>query len=183
VRVCHLNPETKCWPATDLSLAHGVVGALEVFKTGPDAGMPILAGGVGAESINGSGTNTLPMCEPVTKHRADHPKRERLVHRVGWRHVHSGNGLAEPESRRLCLRYPPVGCVFAGDLAVFGGTCGNGTLASAVIGTSSAESLCGSPAALKDYYELFNPFTEMWTVGTGTKPTTPDGAPAYTLLP
>ncbi|MGA9721747.1 MAG: hypothetical protein WBQ86_04785 [Candidatus Binatus sp.] len=54
----------------------------------------------------------------------------------------------------------------SGDLVVIGGECAAGTLASAPIGTSAANPLCGSSGE-KDYYELFSPSTGDLDGGSG----------------
>ena len=72
----------------------------------------------------------------------------------------------------------------SGDVAVFGGACGNGTLSSWVIGTAPAGAACdaGAGTAATDYYEFFNPATATWAVGTAALPATPANGTSFTLL-
>ncbi|MFZ0678369.1 hypothetical protein [Candidatus Binatus sp.] len=70
----------------------------------------------------------------------------------------------------------------SGDLVVIGGECAVGSLSSAAIGSAEAGTLCGT-AAQTDYYELFNPSTGTWMVGTAATPPTPANSPTSALLP
>ena len=69
----------------------------------------------------------------------------------------------------------------AGDFVAVGGECAAGTLASWAIG-SSGSTACDANAQA-DYYELFNPGTGTWTLGTAAPAGTPANAPASAVLP
>ena len=54
---------------------------------------------------------------------------------------------------------------------------------SSPIGTSTAQTECRKASYKTDYYELFNPSTGTWTVGTAATSATPAVGPASALLP
>jgi len=154
------------------------IGAGALFTTGTDSGLAIFAGGIDAETTNGS-TPNFPTCESTTN-----------IHQT----TQTATDLYDPSTTVFtatgALNQARGGYGFgilntgshSGDLVVVGGECAVGSLASAAIGTSRAANLCGM-SAQTDYYELFSPGTGAWTVGTSAPASTPANAPASALLP
>jgi hypothetical protein len=141
------------------------VASAELFTVGPDAGLAILAGGVNARTTDGAGTDTFPTCEPVTNIAQNTLSATDLFNETTDTFAATG-ALHQDRAgyASAILKSGPN----SGDLTVFGGDCGNGTLASAVIGTTQASTLCtGGLAAQTDYYELFSQAGGSWTLGTG----------------
>jgi hypothetical protein len=176
------NPFTHTWALTTGSMSVPRIAPALFFTSGPDALMAILAAGTDAETTDGAGTNTFPTCEPVTNIAQTSQTSTDLFS--------ESTGLFTPTG---ALHQDRAGYGYAilhdgpnaGDLVAIGGSCGNGTLASAPIGTPTAGGLCsgGSGAGFTDYYELFNPTTGLWTVGASAPASTPAAAPASGLLP
>jgi hypothetical protein len=181
------NPAVPSWTLTTGSSATpGAAGGMTVkriaagalFTTGTDSGLAIFAGGIDAETTNGS-TPDFPTCETVlnikqvTQTATDlFDPSTTVFTATGALHQSRGGygfGILNAGSN-------------SGDLLVVGGECAVGSLASAPIGSSTASTLCG-PAAQTDYYELFSPSTGAWTVGASAPASTPANAPASALLP
>ena len=158
------------------------VASAELFTTGPDSGMAILAAGVDAESTNGSGVHNFPTCEPITNLSQTTETATDLYDPSTTKFTATG---ALNQDRAAYTSAILNSGSFSGDLAVFGGDCGNGSLESAVIGTMNAGSLCdgGSGTARTDYYELYSPAAGTWALGTATTPAAPAAGAASALLP
>jgi hypothetical protein len=185
------DPVAKTWTLTSGSSATpGAAGgmsvarvaSIELFTVGPDAGLAIAAGGVDAETTNGAGTNTFGTCEPVTNIAQTTQSATDLF--TPSTTLFTATGVLNQDRAGYGSAILNSG-TFANDLALFGGDCGNGTLASWVIGTAAAGTNCsgGLGGGLTDYYELFNQSTGTWAVGTGTFVGTPAAAPDSALLP
>ncbi len=181
------DPTVPSWTLTTGSSATpGAAGGMTVkriaagslFTTGTDSGLAIFAGGIDAETTNGS-TPNFPTCESTTN-----------IHQT----TQTATDLYDPTTTAFtatgALHQSRGGYGFAilgssakfpDDLVVVGGECAVGSLASAAIGSAEASTLCGS-AAETDYYELFSPSTGLWTVGASTPASTPANSPASALL-
>ena len=181
------DPTVPSWTLTSGSSATpGAAGGMTVkriaagslFTSGTDSGLAIFAGGIDAETTDGS-TPNFPTCEAVTN-----------IHQT----TQTATDLYDPTTTTFTatgvLHQSRGGYGFgilnagshAGDLVVVGGECAAGSLASAAIGSSEAGTLCG-PAGQTDYYELFSPSTGTWTLGTSAPASTPANAPASAVLP
>ena len=181
------DPTVPSWTLTTGSSATpGAAGGMTVkriaagslFTTGTDSGLAIFAGGIDAETTNGS-TPNFPTCESTTN-----------IHQT----TQTATDLYDPTTTAFtatgALHQSRGGYGFAilgssakfpDDLVVVGGECAVGSLASAAIGSAEASTLCGS-AAETDYYELFSPSTGLWTVGASAPASTPANSPASALL-
>ena len=181
------DPTVPSWTLTTGSTTTpGAAGGMNVkriaagslFTTGTDSGLAIFAGGIDAETTNGTSPN-FPTCESTTN-----------IHQT----TQTATDLYDPTSTAFTasgvLHQSRGGYGFgildsgthSGDLLVVGGECAVGSLASAAIGSSEAGTLCGSTGQT-DYYELFNPGTGTWTLGTSAPASTPANSPASALLP
>jgi hypothetical protein len=134
------------------------IASAELFTSGADSGLAILAGGIDADTTDGTNPN-FPTCESVLN-----------IHQT----TQSETDLFDPST----TVFTPTGALHqsrggygfgilnsgsnSGALVVIGGECATGSLSSAAIGSSEAGTLCGS-AAQTDYYELFA--SGSWTVG------------------
>ena len=139
------------------------IAAGSLFTSGTDSGLAIFAGGIDAETTNGS-TPNFPTCEGVTN-----------IHQS----TQSATDLYDPTTTAFTatgvLNQSRGGYGFgiinggahAGDLVVIGGECAAGSLASWAIGSSGATACDAS--AQTDYYELYSPSTGFWTVEAGTR--------------
>jgi hypothetical protein len=180
------DPTVPSWTLTTGSSATpGAAGGMnvkriatgELFTTGNDSGLAIFAGGIDAETTNGT-TPNFPVCEPVTN-----------IHQT----TQTATDLYDPTTTAFAatgaLNQSRGGYGFgiinagshAGDLVVIGGECAAGSLASWPIGSSTATA-CDANAKT-DYYELYSPSTGTWTLGTAAPASTPANAPASALLP
>ena len=179
------NPATFSWTLITAPMSVARVATIEQFSSGALAGTSILAGGVDAETTNGAGDDNFPTCEPVTNiAQTTQSETDLFVEDVGT----PASSTFTPATGALTQDRAAYGAAiltsgsFSGDLAVFGGDCGNGTLASAPIDSSSASTLCSNGGL--PYMELFNPGTQLWTTDTSSAaPTTPAAGPASALLP
>jgi hypothetical protein len=148
----------------------------ELFTSGPDNGLVITAGGVDVET-----SSPFPACNAITGITQTTLTATDLFDPSTTLFAATGalNQDREAYASAILTNGPN-----AGDVAVFGGACGNGTLSSWVIGTAGAGTACdgGAGTAATDYYELFNPATALWTVGTGTQPATPANGTSFSLL-
>jgi len=145
------NPAIPSWTLTTGSSATpGAAGGMsiarvasaELFTAGPDAGLAILAGGVDAETTDGAGTNTFPMCEPVTNiAQTTHAETDLFSESGGG--TFTATGALNQDRAGYGSGILNSGA-HSGDLAVFGGDCGTvpPSLASAVIGTAQATTTC-----------------------------------------
>jgi hypothetical protein len=156
------------------------IATVEVFPSGTDSGLAIAAGGIDAETTNGTpGTPNFPACEPATNIAQTTTTKTDLFDPTTT--AFTATGALNQARGGYAFGILNAGSN-AGDLAVFGGECAMGTLASQPIGTSGAATLCG-PKGQTDYYELFSPTTGTWAVGSAMTPATPANAPTYTVLP
>ena len=181
------DPTVPSWTLTTGSSATpGAAGGMNakriaagsLFTSGTDSGLAIFAGGIDAETTNGSSPN-LPTCEgPTNIHQTTtatsdlyDPTTTVFTATTGLLNLARGGygfGIL-------------TGGSHAGDLVVVGGECAAGSLASWAIGSSSATT-CDANAQT-DYYELYSPSTGTWTLGTAAPASTPANAPASALLP
>jgi hypothetical protein len=180
------DPTVPSWTLTTGSSATpGAAGGMSIkriaagslFTSGTDSGLGIFAGGIDAETTNGT-TNNYPTCEAVVD-----------IHQT----TQTATDLYDPSTTVFtatgALHQSRGGYGYgilntgtnAGDLVVIGGECASGALASWPIGSSSSSSCDAS--APTDYYELFNPSSGAWTLGTAAPASTPANAPASALLP
>src|SRR5215472_8462901 len=171
------NPAIPSWTLTTGSSATpgapggmtvARIASLELFTVGPDAGLAIAAGGVNARTTDGAGTNTFPTCEPVTNIAQDTLTATDLFSESGGGTFTATGALNQDRAgyASAILKSGPN----SGDLAVIGGDCGNGTLASWVIGTAAAGVNCTLTIGgngQTDFYELFSQAGGTWTLGTG----------------
>jgi len=156
------------------------IAAGSLFSSGTDSGLVIFAGGIDAETTDGTpGTPNFPTCESVLNIAQSTTAATDLFNPTTT--VFTATGALNQSRGGYGFAILNSG-TNSGDLAVFGGECAVGNLASTAIGTSDAAGLCG-PNAQTDYYELFKPSTGTWTVGTATTPATPANAPDSLLLP
>jgi len=181
------DPTVPSWTLTSGSSATpGAAGGMHspriaapsLFTTGTDSGLVIMAGGIDAETTDGS-TPNFPTCESVTNiHQTTQTSTDLFDPSTG---VFTATGVLHQSRGGYGFGILNAGSK-AGDLVVVGGECAAGSLASAAIGSSTAGTLCG-PTGQTDYYELFNPSTGTWTLGTAAPASTPANAPASALLP
>jgi hypothetical protein len=139
------------------------IATAELFTSGPDSGLVILAGGVNSGTTNGTSAN-FGTCEITSNiHQITQTKTDLFDESTG---LFTATG-ALTQSRGGygygILNSGPNN----GDLVVVGGECAVGTLSSAAIGSAEASTVCGA-AAKTDYYELFVPAagSGSWTLGT-----------------
>ena len=134
----------KTWTLTTGSSATpGAVGGMnvariastELFTVGADAGLAIAAGGVNARTTDGAGTDTFGTCEPVTNIAQTTQSATDLF--TPSTTLFTATGVLNQDRAGYGSAILNSG-TFANDLAVFGGDCGNGSLASWVIGTAAA---------------------------------------------
>ena len=180
------DPTVPSWTLTTGSSATpGAAGGMnvkriatgELFTTGTDSGLAIFAGGIDAETTNGTSPN-FPACVAVTN-----------IHQT----TQTATDLFDPTTTAFtatgALTQSRGGYGFgilnagshAGDLVVIGGECAAGSLASWAIGSSTATA-CDANAKT-DYYELYSPSTGTWTLGASAPASTPANAPASAVLP
>jgi hypothetical protein len=180
------DPVAHTWTLTTGSVSTpGAAGGMsiarlasdELFTSGPDTGLAITAGGVDVET-----SNPFPACNAITGITQTTQTATDLYDPTTT--VFTATGALNQDREAYASAILNSG-PNSGDLAVFGGACGNGTLSSWVIGTAAAggAGACSSGAtATTDYYELFNPATGLWTVGAGATPATPANGTSYSLL-
>ena len=109
------NPTVPSWTlTTGSSSTPGAAGGMNVkriaagslFTTGTDSGLAIFAGGIDAETTNGTSPN-FPTCEATTNiHQTTQTATD--LYDPSDDRVH-GDRRAESVSRRLWLRYPQRG--------------------------------------------------------------------------
>ncbi len=180
------DPSVPSWTLTSGSSATpGAAGGMnvkriasgELFTTGTDSGLAIFAGGIDAETTNGTSPN-FPTCEADTDiHQTTQTATDLFDEATG---VFTATGALNQSRGGYGFGILNAGS-HAGDLVVIGGECAAGTLASWPIGSSSATS-CDANAKT-DYYELYSPSTGTWTLGASAPASTAANAPASTVLP
>ena len=168
------NPTAVTWTLTSGSSATpGAAGGMsvqrtasaELFTSGPDSGLVILAGGVKSGTTNGTIPN-FGTCEPTSNiHQTTQTATDLFDETTG---LFTPTGALHQSRGGYGYGILNAG-PNAGDLVVVGGECAVGSLASAAIGSSEAGTLC-PPNGKTDYYELFNPSANSnvgaWTLGT-----------------
>jgi hypothetical protein len=154
------------------------IAAGSLFTSGTDSGLAIFAGGIDAETTNGTSPN-FPTCEGTANiHQTTETATDLYDPSTT---VFTATGVLHQSRGGYGFGILTVGSA-AGDLVVVGGECAVGSLASAAIGSTEAGTLCGA-AAHTDYYELFSPSTGTWTLGASAPASTPANSPASVLLP
>jgi hypothetical protein len=180
------DPVAHTWTLTTGSVATpGAAGGMsvarlasdELFTVGPLAGTVITAGGVDVET-----SSPFPACNAITAITQTTQTATDLYDPTTTVFTPTGALNQDREAYASAILNSGPN---SGDLAVFGGACGNGTLSSWVIGTAAAGTACdgGAGTAATDYYELFNPATATWTVGAAAEPATPANGTSFSLLP
>jgi hypothetical protein len=180
------DPVAHTWTLTTGSSATpGVAGGMtvpriasvEVFSTGPDAGLGIAAGGIDAH------TPSFPNCAQTTAISQTTTNATDLFTESGGG-AFTATGALNQDRGGYGVGILNSGAN-SGDLVVIGGECATGSLASAAIGSAEAGSICdgGSGTGQTDYYELYSPAGATWTLGTKAPASTPANAPAYAVQP
>ena len=138
----------------------------------------ILAGGVNSGTTNGTSAN-FGTCEITSNiHQITQTKTDLFDESTG---LFTATGALHQSRGGYGYGILNAG-PNAGDLVVVGGECAVGSLASAAIGSAEAGILC-APNGKNDYYELFDPGTGLWTLGTALPASTPANSPQSALLP
>ncbi len=153
------------------------IASVELFTSGPDSGDAILAGGLDDEA--GPGCVGITSITQQTQSKTD-LFTENVASPADSTFTSTGALNADRGLYGVAILNSGSN---AGDLAVFGGQCSEASLSSSPIGTSTAQTECRKASYKTDYYELFNPSTGTWTVGTAATPATPAVGPASALLP
>jgi len=182
------DPTTFGWTLTTGSVATpGAPGGMSVprististLTAGPNAGDPILAGGINAR------TASFPKCAMATGIAQSTTAATDLYNPTTTLFAATGPLNADRGGFGNAILAPSA--AFPNNMIAIGGECAEGGLASAPIGSAQATATCGFASYTSDYYELFDPVAEAWTVGAGTNGVGPLGfaanAPASTLLP
>lgn len=172
------DPATFEWTAVTAPMSAKRVAPIEQFTGGTDGGKAILAGGVDYEAGGGTScvatTGILQTTQSSTDLFTENtgtPASSTFT-ATGSLNADRGNyGVAVLDSGPR-----------SGDLSVFGGFCAEDSLITTPIGTATAQAKCSAPKYKTDYYELFNPVSGTWSVGTATTPATPAAGPASGLL-
>ncbi|MGC2305543.1 MAG: choice-of-anchor D domain-containing protein [Candidatus Binatus sp.] len=180
------DPSVPSWTLTSGSSSiPGAAGGMnvkriasgELFTSGTDSGLAIFAGGIDAETTNGT-TPNFPTCEGNTDiHQTTQTATDLFDEATG---VFTATGALHQSRGGYGFGILNAGSN-AGDLVVIGGECASGSLASWAIGSSSATS-CDANAQT-DYYEWYSPSTGTWTLGMSAPASTPANAPASAVLP
>ena len=172
------DPATFTWTAVTAPMSVRRIASVELFTSGPDSGDAILAGGLDAEAGSGSCVGITSITQQTQS------KTDLFTENVATPadSTFTPTGALNADRGLYGVAILDSGSN-AGDLAVFGGQCSEDSLSSSPIGTSAAQTQCKKVSYKADYYELFNPSTETWTVGTATTPATPAVGPASALLP
>jgi hypothetical protein len=180
------DPSVPSWTLTSGSSATpGAAGGMNVkriaagslFTTGTDSGLAIFAGGIDAETTNGTSPN-FPTCEATANIHQSTQTATDLFDETTT--AFTATGVLHQSRGGYGFGILNSGAN-AGELVVVGGECAAGSLASWAIGSSTATACDANAKA--DYYELFSPSTGTWTLGTSAPASTPANAPASTALP
>ena len=143
------DPTVPSWTLTTGSSATpGAAGGMtvpriaagSVFTSGTDSGLAIFAGGIDAETTNGS-TPNYPTCESTTNIHQTTQTATDLYDPTTT--AFTATGVLHQSRGGYGFGILNVG-THSGDLVVIGGECAVGSLASAAIGSSEAGTLCGS---------------------------------------
>jgi hypothetical protein len=172
------NPATFTWTAVTAPMSVPRIASAELFTSGPDSGEAILAGGLDEEAGHGSCVGITSITQQ-TQSSTD-LFTENVATPAASTFTSTGALNADRGLYGVAILNSGTN---SGDLAVFGGQCSEASLSSTPIGTSTAQSQCKKASYKTDYYELFNPSSGTWTVGTAATPATPAVAPASALLP
>jgi hypothetical protein len=159
------NPSTQTWSAATNTMGVKRAAVATLFEVGSLAGEVILPGGVDVEA------GTFPStCVAITQLKQAAESETDLYDPT----TGAGGTFTATGSLNQPREGAGQGVIGAGtdltDLLVFGGACTTPTpsLQSVVIGTSAADTTCGTPtthAASLDYSELYSQSTKTWTVG------------------
>ena len=171
------DPATFTWTAVTAPMSVPRIASVELFTSGPDSGDAILAGGLDDEA--GPGCVGITSITQQTQSKTD-LFTENVASPADSTFTSTGALNADRGLYGVAILNSGSN---AGDLAVFGGQCSEASLSSSPIGTSTAQTECRKASYKTDYYELFNPSTGTWTVGTAATPATPAVGPASALLP
>jgi hypothetical protein len=171
------DPTTFTWTAVTAQMSVPRIASAELFTSGPDSGDAILAGGLDDEA--GPGCVGITSITQQTQSKTD-LFTENVASPADSTFTSTGALNADRGLYGVAILNSGSN---AGDLAVFGGQCSEASLSSSPIGTSTAQTECRKASYKTDYYELFNPSTGTWTVGTAATPATPAVGPASALLP
>ena len=140
------NPTVPSWTLTTGSSATpGAAGGMNVkriaagslFTTGTDSGLAIFAGGIDAETTNGT-TPNFPVCEAVTNIQQTTQTATDLYDPTTT--VFTATGALNQSRGGYGFGILNAGS-HAGDLVVIGGECAAGSLASWAIGSTSRHSV------------------------------------------
>ena len=158
-----LTPGSSATPGATGGMSVQRIASGELFTTGPDAGLVILAGGTSAVTTNGTVPNFGTCVATTAIHQITKTATDLFDEHTG---LFTPTGTLSQS--RGGYGYGFVGS--QGDLVVVGGECANNSLASAAIGTVEAYNACdggtGPHTAQNDYYELYNQASGTWTLGT-----------------
>jgi hypothetical protein len=121
-----LTAGSSATPGAPGGMTNKRIATVEVFPTGPKAGMGIVAGGIDAETTNGS-TPDFPTCESVLNIHQSTIAATDLFDPATTAFTATGALL---ETRGGYAEGILVNGPNSGDLAVFGGECATGTLSS-----------------------------------------------------
>ena len=173
------DPTKFTWTAVTAPMSAKRVAPIEQFTSGADAGEAIIAGGVDYEA--GGGTSCVATSSIAEKTQGSTDLFTENV-AAPASSTFMATGALNADRGNYAVGILDSGPK-SGDLAVFGGFCAEQSpLNSSPIGVSSAMLECGKSLYETDYYELFNPSTGTWSVGTGTTPATPSAGPASGAL-
>jgi Kelch motif len=173
------DPSTQTWSFAANDMGTDRAAQATLIETGPDAGEVILPGGVNVE------VGTYPStCAAVTSLKQTATTETDLyAPDTGTGGTFSATGSLN-QAREGTAQGVLIAGTHEGDILVAGGACTNGTLESAPIGTSEAETLCGSTSAENDYSELYSQSGTTWTVGPSyASGFTPANESAFVVLP
>jgi hypothetical protein len=172
------DPTMFTWTTVAAPMSVPRIAPVEFFASGPDAGKAIIAGGVDDEA--GAGTTCVATTSIVEKTQSSTDLFTENVDNPASS-TFTPTGALNVDRAGYAVTILNSGA-HSGDLAVFGGSCSENTLASSPIGSSIALTNCGKSSYKSDYYELFDPGAGTWSVGTATAPATPAAGPASGLL-
>ncbi len=174
-----LTPGSSATPGAPGGMSVQRIVSAELFTTGTDSGLVIVAGGVNSGTTNG-GNPEVPnfgTCESTANiSQATTTATDLFDERTG---LFTPTGALHQSRGGYGYSILNAGSN-SGDLLVVGGECAGGGLSSWAIGSAAATS-CDSTAT-KDYYELYSPSTGTWTLGTALPASTPANSPQSALL-
>jgi hypothetical protein len=172
------DPMTFMWTKVTAPMGAKRTAPIEQFTSGTDAGKAILAGGTDYEAGGGTSCVSTLMIKQTTQSSTD-LFTENVATPSSSTFTATGALNADRGNYGVAILGSGAN---AGDLAVFGGFCAENSLQTTPIGTTLAQTNCLNGKYKTDYYELFNPGTGTWSVGTGTTPARPSAGPASGAL-